>query len=163
MKISKKVVDALVEQYNFELESGYIYLAMVHDLKDKAWDGFSHFMDKQAEEEYEHATKFKNFIEEIGERVELKAIPEPKKEYKSVLEIFKTAYAHEQEVTKRIENIFDLALKEKNYVVVEFLNWFLKEQVEEEDNMRTIVEVLENLKDGYTGLYLYDKELGRRE
>ena len=50
MKISKNVVDALVEQYNFELESGYIYLAMVHDLKDKAWDGFAHFMDKQAHE-----------------------------------------------------------------------------------------------------------------
>lgn len=163
MKISKNVVDALVEQYNFELESGYIYLAMVHDLKDKAWDGFAHFMDKQAHEEYEHATKFKGFIEEIGKRVELKAMPEPKKEYKSVLEIFKTAYDHEQEVTKRIENIYELALKEKNYVVVEFLNWFLEEQVEEEDNMRTIVEVLENLKDGYTGLYLYDKELGRRE
>ena len=163
MKISKNVVDALVEQYNFELESGYIYLAMVHDLKDKAWDGFAHFMDKQAHEEYEHATKFKALIEEIGQRVELKAMPEPKKEYKSVLEIFKTAYDHEQEVTKRIENIYELALKEKNYVVVEFLNWFLKEQVEEEDNMRTIVEVLENLKDGYTGLYLYDKELGRRE
>ncbi|WP_294983830.1 ferritin [uncultured Fenollaria sp.] len=163
MKISKNVVDALVEQYNFELESGYIYLAMVHDLKDKAWDGFAHFMDKQAHEEYEHATKFNGFIEEIGEKVELKAMPEPKKEYKSVLEIFKTAYDHEQEVTKRIENIYELALKEKNYVVVEFLNWFLEEQVEEEDNMRTIVEVLENLKDGYTGLYLYDKELGRRE
>ena len=163
MKISKNVVDALVEQYNFEIESGYIYLAMVHDLKDKAWDGFAHFMDKQAHEEYEHATKFKHFIEEIGARVELKAIPEPKKEYKSVLEIFEEAYAHEQEVTKRIEHIYELALKEKNYVVVEFLNWFLEEQVEEEDNMRNIVEVLENIKDGYTGLYLYDKELGRRE
>lgn len=163
MKISKNVVEALVEQYNFEMESGYIYLAMMHDLKAKAWDGFSHFMDKQAEEEYEHATKFKNFLEEIDAKVELTAMAEPKKEYKSVLEVFKTAYEHEQEVTKRIENIFELALKEKNYVVVEFLNWFLKEQVEEEDNMRTIVEVLENLKDGYTGLYLYDKELGRRE
>lgn len=163
MKISKNVVDALVEQYNFEMESGYIYLAMMHDLKAKAWDGFAHFMDKQATEEYEHATKFKHFIEEIDARVELKAIAEPKKEYASVLEIFKEAYAHEQEVTKRIENIYELALNEKNYVVVEFLNWFLKEQVEEEDTMRGIVEVLENLKDGYTGLYLYDKELGARQ
>ena len=162
MKISKNVVDALVEQYNFELESGYIYLAMVHDLKDKAWDGFAHFMDKQAHEEYEHATKFKGFIEEIGERVELKAIPEPKKEYKSVLEIFETAYDHEKEVTKRIENIYDLALEEKNYVVVEFLNWFLEEQVEEEDNFRTIVEKFERIHENWSGLYIYDHELGAR-
>ena len=70
---------------------------------------------------------------------------------------------HEQEVTKRIHNLYEIALEEKDYEAITTLDWFLNEQVEEEDNMRTIVEVLENLKDGYTGLYLYDKELGRRE
>ena len=163
MKVSANVVKALIEQYNFEIESGYVYLAMVHDLTDKNWPGFAHFMDLQAKEEYEHAERFQKFIEEIDGRVVLKAIPEPKKEYKSVLDIFKTALDHEKEVTSRIEKIYELASKEKNYVVMEFLNWFLKEQVEEEDNMRTICDRIEQFGDSFTSLYLFDKELGTRE
>ena len=163
MKVSKNVVKALIDQYNFEIESGYVYLAMVHDLTEKNWAGFAHFMDLQAKEEYEHAERFQKFIEEIDGRVELNAIPEPKKEYKSVLEIFKTALEHEQEVTSRIEKIYDLALEEKNYVVTDFLKWFLSEQVEEEDTMRTICDTLEQLGDSFETLYLFDKELGSRE
>ena len=163
MKVSKNVVKALIDQYNFEIESGYVYLAMVHDLTEKNWSGFAHFMDLQAKEEYEHAERFQKFIEEIDGRVELNAIPEPKKEYKSVLEIFKTALEHEQEVTSRIEKIYDLALEEKNYVVTDFLKWFLSEQVEEEDTMRTICDTLEQLGDSFVSLYLFDKELGSRE
>ena len=161
--MESKLLKGLNEQYNFEIESGYIYISMAHHVKEKGMDGFAHFFYKQAQEEFEHAEKLRNFLFEIDEKPVLEGIKKPQEDFGNFTDTFKTALEHEKEVTKRIENIYELALKEKNYVVVEFLNWFLKEQVEEEDNMRTIVEVLENLKDGYTGLYLYDKELGRRE
>lgn len=163
MRISEKVVKALVDQYNFELQSGYEYLGMVHYLKDNDWEGFSHFMDLQAKEEYEHAEKFQGFIEEIGGRVECYEIKKPKKEYDSILDVFKTAYEHEKLVTSKIEDIFELAHEEKNYVVMEFLNWFLAEQVEEEDTMRSIIDQLEKIGDSYAGLHIYDLELGKRE
>ena len=163
MKVSDNVVKALIDQYNFEIESGYVYLAMVHDLTEKNWAGFAHFMDLQAKEEYEHAERFQKFIEKIDGRVELKAIPEPKKEYKSVLEIFKTALEHEKEVTSRIEKIYELALKEKNYVVTDFLKWFLSEQVEEEDTVGKIVTRLERINGNWGGIYILDSQLARRQ
>lgn len=163
MRVSEKVIKALVDQYNFELQSGYVYLGMVHYLKDNDWEGFSHFMDLQAKEEYEHAERFQKFIEEIDGRVELYALEKPKKEYDSVLDVFKTAYEHEKLVTSKIEDIYELAQEEKNYVVMEFLNWFLAEQVEEEDNMRSIINQLEKMGDSYATLYIFDSELGKRE
>lgn len=163
MRVSEKVVKALIDQYNFELQSGYEYLGMVHYLTDSDWEGFSHFMNLQAKEEYEHAEKFQKFIESIDGRVELYQLEKPKKEYDSIIDVFKTALEHEKLVTSKIEDIYELALEEKNYVVMEFLDWFLAEQVEEEDTMRNICSQLEKIGDSYAGLHIYDLELGKRE
>lgn len=162
MKVSEKLKEALNEQYNFELESGYEYLAMAADLSDKGWDGFSHFMIEQAKEEYEHAEKFYHFLVDVEKKPVLNGMQKPKADFKDVLEIFKAALAHEEEVTKRIENLYEMSLKEKAYCVSEFLNWYLREQVEEETNMKGIIETLEGVENSYSGLYLFDKELGKR-
>ena len=163
MRVSEKLIKALNDQYNFELQSGYEYLGMVHDFKDKDWEGFAHFMDLQSKEEYEHAEKFQKFIESIDGRVELYELTKPRNEYSSVKEVFETALGHEKLVTSKIEALYEMALEEKSYVVVEFLNWFLKEQVEEEDTMRSICSQLDKMGDSYATLHLYDIELGRRE
>lgn len=151
------------EQFNFELQSGYIYLDMAAKLKEQGMEGFAHFMMKQAHEEYEHAMKLYNFLFDIDEKVEYLDIKKPNVEFKSFTEIFKEALAHEKEVTARIHALYKRATEEEDYRAVELLGWFVNEQVEEEDNFRTIVEKFERIHENWSGLYIYDHELGSRE
>lgn len=161
--ISEKLAKALNDQYNLELESGHAYLAMQAWLADQTFEGSTVFMQLQAEEEYEHALRFFHFICDTGNRVTLHKFPEPKNEFASFREVFEDALAHEQLVTKKIHELYEMALKEKSYETVEFLNWFVKEQVEEEDTMETILEKIDMVENSKIGLYQLDKELGKRE
>lgn len=156
------LMEKVNEQFNFELESGYIYLAMAAYCDDKGMEGFAHFLTEQAKEEYEHAEKFYDFISEKGERPEYAAIPKPKAEYGSFTELFKTALGHEKEVTRRIKSIYNDAIEEGCLDTQQFLNWFIAEQREEEDNFETIVERLERINESWNGLYIFDRELGKR-
>lgn len=158
----EKIFEKVNEQFNFELESGYIYLAMSNYLKRLGMDGFAHFMDKQAHEEYEHARKLYNFLVEVDYPVEYKEIPKPEKNYEDIADVFKKAYAHEQEVTRRIRDIYKDAHGELNFEVMGLLDWFIKEQIEEEDNFRGIVEKFERINGNWGGLYIFDHELEQR-
>ncbi len=159
---SEKLIKKLNDQYNFEMASGYIYLGMAAYCKAENMEGFAHFFSEQAKEEYEHAMKFYNFLYDIDSRAYLQAIPEPKNEYNSFLEAFEAALHHEKLVTSRIYSLMDLAKEENDYATIDFLQWFVKEQVEEESTMRDIIAVLKGIDGKFTGLYLYDKELGKR-
>lgn len=152
----------LNEQFNFEISSGYIYLSMSAYCKEKGMDGFARFFKKQAEEEFEHAEKFYHFLFEIDERPVYEAIPAPQVEFGSFLETFQAAYEHEQEVTRRIHALYDQSVAEKDHRVTSLLQWYVDEQVEEEDNFRGIIERLERINESWNGLYIYDKELGQR-
>ncbi|WP_205666442.1 ferritin [Anaerosphaera multitolerans] len=158
-----KLMEKMNEQFNFELSSGYIYLAMSAFLKDQDMDGFANFMYKQAEEEFEHAMKFYNFLFEIDETPEYDAMEKPKAKYESFTEVFETAYEHEKEVSRRIRELYAMAQEEKNYEVIGFLGWFIEEQIEEEDSFRTIVNRLKRIDGKWNGLYIFDRELGQRE
>ena len=160
--MESKLLKGLNEQYNFEVSSGYIYYAMANYVKDKGMDGFAHFFDKQAEEEFAHAEKLRHFLFEIDVRPELEAIEKPETEFGTFTETFKTAYEHEKEVTRRINNLYELSVKEKDHRVTSLLQWYVDEQVEEEDNFRGIIERLERINESWAGLYIYDAELGRR-
>lgn len=160
--MSEKLFIELNNQFNFELESGYIYLAMSAYCKDQAMDGFAHFFFKQAEEEFEHAMKFYEFIFELQGKVEYAAIPKPKVEYKTFKEVFSTALEHEKEVTRRIKELVRLADEENDYDAHEFLQWFIAEQREEEDTFTGIVTRLERINESWNGLYIFDRELAKR-
>ncbi len=160
---SEKLLNALNDQFNLELSSGYVYMAMAGYCSDQSMDGMAHFFIQQAHEEYEHAMKFYEFLYDIDSRVNFQAIPEPKNDYASYLEVFQTALAHEELVTSKIHNLLDMAMAEKSYPTMQFLQWFVEEQVEEETTMRDIIVILERVKDSYQGLYALDRELVKRE
>ena len=160
--MESKLIKGLNEQYNFEVSSGYIYYSMANYVKDKGMDGFAHFFNKQAEEEFAHAEKLRQFLFEIDARPELEGIEKPEVEFGTFTETFKAAYEHEQEVTRRINDLYELSVEEKDHRVTSLLQWYVDEQVEEEDNFRGIIERLERINESWAGLYIYDAELGRR-
>jgi ferritin len=160
--IAKRVQDALNGQINEELYSSYLYLSMVAYFESINLPGFASWMRVQTSEEKSHAMKMYDFIIERGGRVTLEAIIKPAAEWKSPLAAFEAAYKHEQKITGLINDLFELAAKEKDHATGIFLQWFVTEQVEEEKNASEIVSKLQLLKDSAGSMYMLDKELGKR-
>lgn len=157
------LVDALIEQFNFEIESGFIYFAMGIYTDREGMDGFTHFLELQAQEEFEHAEKFYHFLDEMDVKIEFNGIEKPKADYESFLDVFQTALDHEREVTKRIKDIYVKAQEVGCLDTQEFLNWFLMEQREEEQTFEDIVLRLERINGNWGGLYIFDGQLAQRE
>lgn len=162
MKINEKISDAINKQINKEFYSAYLYLSMATYFEANTLPGFAKWMVLQAKEEQEHAMKFYRYVMERGGVVELFTIEKPKDDWKSPIDIFKFTYQHEQMVTEMIYNLMDFAKAEKDFTTEEFLNWFIREQVEEEANACSILEKLEMAKDSNGALFYIDKELGKR-
>jgi len=161
--IAEKMQGAMNEQINAELYSAYLYLAMAAYFEDRNLKGMAHWMEKQAAEEYAHAKKFYDFIFERGGRVTLKAIASPPAAWKSPLDVFREAYAHEQKVTGLIYALVELAAAEKDHAASVLLDWYVAEQVEEEASASEIVAQLEVVKDSPPALFMLDGRLGQRE
>lgn len=159
---TEKLLNALNDQFNFELLSGYYYMEMAAYCSAENMNGFAHFLIEQAKEEYEHAMKFYEFINDMDGRVKTQAIEEPKSDYNSFLEVFEEGLKHEKLVTSKIENLLDIAKEENNYQTIHFLQWFIEEQLEEENAMKDIIFKLKNIGDKFHGLYMLDRELGSR-
>jgi len=159
--INKKVQDAINEQINAELYSSYLYLSMSAKFEDMSLGGFANWMTIQAQEELFHGMKLYDYVNERGGRVHLKGIDEPPSEWKTPLAVFKEVYKHEQKVTSLINKLVDLSIKEKDHATTNFLQWFVKEQVEEEASADSILQKLK-LVGGGDGLFMMDKELGQR-
>jgi ferritin len=162
MEISDDLQDALNDQLNFELYSGYIYLSMAAYLEDKNLNGMAHWMKAQAAEEYEHAMRFWTHIADRGGRVILKEIEAPDKEWDSPLDAFITAYKHEKIVTERIFKIGKLAEKLGDKSAIPMLNWFYEEQIEEEEQTKRIALQLKEIGDQKGALFMLDAKLGAR-
>lgn len=158
--MNKRIEDAINEQLNFEIESAHIYLAMNGYVATLGLEGFVQWFDVQYQEELAHSKKFMNYINERGGRVIIKGFEDPRTEYKSLQEVFEVALEHEYEVTKRINNIMKIAHEENDYATISFLQWFIDEQVEEEDSFSTMIDKIKLVKDA--GLYMLDKEVGAR-
>lgn len=161
--LSTKLHNQLNDQITFELYSEHLYLAMAAYLTSINLDGFAHFFIKQGNEERGHAMKFFKFINDKGKRVTLTALDEPKNEYKSIIEVIEASLKHEQMVTKRIDSLMDLAIKENEHSAVSFLQWFVDEQVEEELNFEKLLHTLKMVGEKGSGILILDKELGKRE
>jgi len=160
--IPRKIEAAINDQINFELYSAYIYLAMAAHLRFKGLNGFANWMQIQAQEETVHGMGFYNFIIDRGGKVALKAIAQPKSEWKSALAAFENVLAHEEIVTSRINNIAALAEAEKDYATRNFMQWYISEQVEEEANANEIINELKLAEDSKEALLMLDREKAQR-
>lgn len=160
--IAKKMQDALNGQINAEFYSSYLYLSMAAYFESINLHGFASWMRVQTGEEKNHAMKIYDFIIERGGGVTLEAIAKPVSQWKSPLAAFEAAYKHEQKVTGLINDLVELAAKEKDHATGIFLQWFVTEQVEEEKNASEIVAKLQLLKDSAGSMFMLDKELGKR-
>ena len=160
--LSKKMQDAMNEQINKELYSAYLYLSMSAHCESINLSGFAHWMREQAEEEKEHAMKLYEFICDRGGRVELKAIDQPPVEFKSAIDVFEQTLKHEEFVTSLINDLYVLAVQEKDYASQIFLQWFVTEQVEEEKGASEILEMLRMIGDKAQGILIVDRQLAAR-
>jgi ferritin len=160
--ISSKIVDGFNRQINAEFYSAFLYLQMAAWFESKNLPGFANWMRVQKLEEEVHAMKFFNHLAERGAAVKLATIDAPPLAWKSPLEVFEQAYAHEQKVTAMINSLVDLALTEKEHAAGTFLNWFVDEQVEEEASTSGVVEKLKLVGGEGGGLFMIDRELATR-
>lgn len=161
--VSDRVLEELNKQMNNEFESAYLYLSMAAYLDDQTMPGMASWMRGQYDEERMHALKFFDFILERNNVPVLSAFDKPKSQWISVLDVFEDAYTHEQKITTKINNIYDIAMEEKDYSTKVFLDWFIEEQVEEESTVLTLVDQLKMIKESPEGLFFFDKELGKRQ
>ena len=163
MEISKELQDAINDQLNFELYSGYIYLSMAAYFESLNLNGMAHWMKIQAGEEYEHAMRFWTHIADRGGRVILTEIKAPATEWDSPLAAWENAYEHEKIVTERIFKIGKLAEKLGDKSAIPMLNWFYDEQVEEEEQTSRIADLLKQIGDNTGALFMLDGRLHQRE
>lgn len=161
--IGKAMQDAMNEQINKELFSSYLYLSMAAWFEDRNLPGFTNWMRIQADEEREHAMKFYDFVLERGGRVFLKAIDAPKTDWSSALEVAEEVAAHEGKVTTSIYSLYELAQKEKDYPAQVMLQWFIAEQVEEENNAAELVANLKLIEERGTAVLMLDHRLSKRK
>ncbi|MGL5574957.1 MAG: ferritin [Sarcina sp.] len=160
--LSKKLLDALTEQVNFEFYSSYTYLAMSAYAESIDFIGVANYFRVQAKEELDHAMKFYDYLFQKGGFVELAQITKPTIQYNSIKDLFDAAYQHEQLVTKKIYNLADIATEEREHATLSLLQWFIDEQVEEENNFITILKKVKRFEDNPTGMYMLDDELATR-
>jgi ferritin len=162
--MDKKLEKAFQDQIKNELYSGYMYLSMAAYSEAKNLPGFARWFKVQAKEENIHAMKIFDFLNDLGIRVILEAIPQPPSDFSSPQDLFVETLAHEKKVTALINKLFELAIETDDHASREFLHWFIKEQVEEEKNPAKILADLEMIKSGSgVALIMLDRELAKRE
>ncbi|MDD4623542.1 MAG: ferritin [Kiritimatiellae bacterium] len=160
--ISKKMEEAINTQINNEMYSAYLYMAMSTYSDSIGLKGFAKWFMVQYHEEMVHAMKMYEFIQSRGGAVKLGALKKPPQTWKSPTDMFEQTYKHEQFITGCINDLVDLARAEKDKASEIFYQWYVTEQVEEEDNDTTILAQLSLIGDGKNGLRMLDKELGAR-
>ena len=141
-KLSSKMVEELNAQMGRELSAANQYLAMAIHLDERSLKELSAFFYAQSEEERTHAMKFLHYLLQANEKPVVPAIPEPVAEFESLEKIAQMALAQEQEVTRCIHELVDLALKEKDHTTNHFLQWFVEEQLEEEATISELLDVI---------------------
>ena len=161
--ISPAMQDAINDQIQAEFESAYLYLALAARMEQHNLKGFAHWLRLQWQEETQHALKFYDFLLQRDAPVELKALARPTYTATTPLEIFELVLEHEQYITGRINDLYTLAVEERDYASQALLQWFITEQLEEEEAARDIIDDLRLVGDAGASLFLLDRELGQRQ
>jgi ferritin len=162
MSMSQVVQDAINQQINAELSASYQYLAMAAYSEKQHLRGIARWMRLQSQEEYGHGMKLFDFLIARGCDVALKPLTAPAVSFTSIHEVFATVQRQEQEVSRAIDALYGLAFEEKAYAATVELQWFLTEQIEEEQNAREILAKLDMVKNDPASLLDLDRELGSR-
>ncbi len=160
--LTKAVLEAINDQIRIEFSSAYAYLAMSAHCESENLPGFAKWLRIQWEEEIGHAMKFFAYVHERNGSVTLQAIEKPAGKWKSPAEVFEHVLSHEQKVTASIHKLFEVATKEKDYATQVLLQWFIKEQVEEEKTATEIVELMKLAGTSGPSLLMLDHQLGSR-
>jgi ferritin len=160
--IKQKVETALNDQMRKEFYSSYLYLSMAAHFYSLNFKGFAHWMRIQSHEEYGHALRIFQHLTDRGGKVVLPQIDAPPSRWDSPKGVFEDAYQHEQKVTQSISDLVELSKAEKDHPTEIFLQWFVKEQVEEEASAQEIVQKLQLIGDEGGALFILDSELGKR-
>jgi ferritin len=160
--ISNTINEILNEQINKEFYSGYLYLSMSAYLKELGLNGFSSWTKIQAKEEVEHGLKIFDYLINCNSFITLKQIKTPEFEFQGILSIFEKIYEHEKSITNSIMSVAKKAEEECDRTTLNFIDWFIEEQLDEEENVKNIIKRLELFGDNKVALYLMDKELGER-
>ena len=156
------VVQAINSQINSELSASYSYLAMSAWCERQKFTGAARWLRLQSQEEYLHAMKLFDFMLARDEKVDLKPLAEPRQSFKSLADVFEKALAQEQDVSRQIDSLYEIAFKEKAFAAVAELQWFLTEQVEEEKQGREIVAKFKLIGSDPASILDMDRELGSR-
>ena len=160
--ISEAINEILNEQINKEFYSGYLYLSMSAHLKELGLNGFAKWTRLQAKEEVEHGLKIFDYLINCNSFVTLKQIKTPEFEFNGILSIFNRVYEHEKCITESVMKVAQRAEEECDRMTLNFIDWFVAEQVEEELAIKNIIKRLELFGDDKVALYILDKELGER-
>jgi len=160
--LSKTIEDAINAQVNAELWSAYLYLSMAHNFEADGKSGIANWFKVQFKEEQAHAEIFMNYINQRGGRVWLKPIDAVETEWATPLDAFKATLEHERKVTAMINNLYALAEAEHDYATREMLNWFISEQVEEEESAQELIDKFTLIGNDGMGIYMLDQELAAR-
>jgi ferritin len=160
--LHKEIEDAINRQVNAEIYSASLYYSMAAYFESLSLKGFSHWLRVQALEELTHVQKFFSYVHDRGGQVVMKHVDAPPTEWESPLAAFESVYEHEVKVTGLINALMDLALNKSDHATVNFLQWFVGEQVEEEASADEVVQKLRLVNRTEGGLFLLDQEMDKR-
>ena len=160
--MNDKIAKLLNEQINKEFYSAYLYLDIANFYDSLDLDGYANYYTIQAQEERDHALLFMKYMQNNGLKVTFEAIGKPDKEFNSVLDPLLVAAEHERYVTSLINDIYHEAYDGKDYRTMKFLDWFVDEQMEEEDNADSMISRYKLFGSDPKGLYSLDQEYGQR-
>ena len=160
--MDKKVYELINDQINKELYSAYLYLSFADYYAEAGLDGYANFYEIQAQEERDHALIFRKYLHANGEPVKLLAIDQPDKTFENYLEPLEAALEHERYVTSLINGIYAAADEVKDYRTMQFLNWFIEEQTEEEETAMDMIDKMKLFGADARSLYELNQELNGR-
>ena len=160
--LNEKVVQLLNTQVNKEFYSAYLYLSFANFYVEQGLNGFANWYQVQAQEERDHAMLFVKYMQNNDVKVTFEAIDKPDIVLEHNMDALKAGLKHEQYVTELIHTVYNAAYDEKDFRTMQFLDWFVKEQGEEETNASDLIKKMELFGSDAKGLYMLDQELAAR-
>ena len=160
--LNEKVSELLNDQINKEFYSAYLYMDFANYFQENGLDGFANWYMIQAQEERDHALLFMQYLQNNSEKVTLEAIAKPDKKLTDKMTVLRYGLEHEQYVTSLVHNIYDAAYNVRDFRTMQFLDWFVKEQGEEEKNADDLIKKMELFGDDAKSLYMLNTEMGAR-
>lgn len=160
--ISSKMHEAFNAQINAELYSAYLYMSMASYCEVKNFKGFAHWLNVQGEEERVHAGKLITHLHDRGVSIRLRAIEAPPHDFESMESLFSSALGHEEEIARKINELYAMAVDERDYPAQVLLQWFITEQVEEIATASEMVENIRRVGENRQGMFLLDRDAANR-